>query len=295
VRIPGGLLPYGLGASVAAVAYLARLRRRSRRSLADPEARRVDGPIVGALGGVTPVMDSITPHTHALLDTYQAAGHKTLPRVLGAWEAEKGVCFLLDADPETLPAGGVDKASGITVQFGDRDGHAAAVTTATREPAMCLRRDVVSFVDEILVPVGRLDGEGWFHLPLLNDPIAIVGEEAATAAWAMLGAAALRTGGTDLTISIVGELMADARLPEGVELPPFERMSPEAIADLPETLREEAGKRLRAVRKEGFDSFAELSTLWPSLISAWVLVLDPATAEACAGELAELASLGWAP
>jgi LysM repeat protein/DNA-binding SARP family transcriptional activator len=292
VRIPGGVLPYSVAAGVAAVAYLARLRRRSRRSLADPEPRRADGPILGALGGVPPVMDSITPNTLALLAAYQGAGHKTLPRVLGAWAAEKGVCFLLDADPESLPNDRVEDASGITVEFGVRDGHAVGVTTATKEPAVCLRREVVPFVDEILVPVGRLEGEGWFYLPLLNEPIALAGAEAPSAAWSMLASAALRTGGEDLRISVAGHLLDDARLPEGVELPALEVMSPAAIADLSATLREEAHERARAVRAEGFDSFADLSTLWPSLISAWVLVVDPETAEACAGELAELATLG---
>jgi hypothetical protein len=292
VRIPGGLLPYGMASGLAAVVYLARLRRRSRRRLSDPERRRQDGPVVGALRGTPPIMDAITPHTLALLEVLQAGGADCLPRVLGAWEAEQYVAFLLDTEAASLPAGGTNRAGTFSVVVGVRDGAVVAVTEALKDPEVCLRREVVPFVDEILIPIGGRDAEGWLHLPLLGEPISVVGKGSRTAAWAMLMAAALRSGGTDLRVMVAPGVLGDARLPNGLDLPRLETLSKDELTNLPLILGQEAERRRRAIAGEGFDTFAELQTLWPSLLSAWVLVLDPTAAEGCAAELAELAPLG---
>jgi DNA-binding SARP family transcriptional activator/LysM repeat protein len=292
IRIPGGWLPYSLAAGLAGVAYLARLRRRSRRRLDDPEPRRALGAVLGAVAGGDRVLDSITPHTLSVLEVWQASGAATMPRVLAAWEAEEGIAYLLDVDPADLPPDGMDGTGTIQVRFGEREGKAVAVTQALKHPGTYLRRPVVPFQDELLVPVGRRDGEGWLHLPLLNRPLAVVGERALETVRALLLAAAVRTGELDLRISAAPGLLDGVRLPEGVELPAIEVLTEEQLAALAATLAEEARERTRQIHRDGFETFADLQTLWPASIPAWVLVLDPASATACAAELDELSRMG---
>jgi DNA-binding SARP family transcriptional activator/LysM repeat protein len=290
VRVPGGFWPYCFAASVFATGFLARLRRRATRRLDRPEPRRRLGPVLGAVSGSPRVVDAITPHTLALLGVYQAAGRPVLPRVLGAWEVgPQSFQFLLD-EAGDIPEAGVDEGSGIEVTLDVRDGHVIAETAGQARES--LRREVVPFVDEILVPVGGDETNGWLLLPLLNEPLALVGDEADDIAESMLMAAGLRAGDEFLTISIGGELLADARFPERVEFPAPQRLGPAELADLPNTLAKEAELREGVLQAEGYDSFAGLQTQWPSLLSAWVLVLDAATAEACASELGRLATLG---
>jgi hypothetical protein len=74
-----------------------------------------------------------------------------------------------------------------------------------------------------------------------------------------------------------------------MDLPAFETIPTD---DLPELLAQEAHARASVVADKSCDNFAELSAAWPGLHPAWVLVLDLATAAACAGELATLADLG---
>jgi DNA-binding SARP family transcriptional activator len=291
VRVPWGFWPYCFAASVCATAFLARLRRRATRRLGRPEPRRRLGPVLAHVSGSPRVVDAITPHTLALLGVYQAAGRPVLPRVLGAWEVgPEGFQYLLDEAPGDFPEAAVDEGSGIEVTFDVRDEHVIAETTGQARESLC--REVVPFVDEILVPVGGCEANGWLLLPLLNEPLALVGDEADGAAEAMLMAAGLRAGDEFLTISIAGELLPDARFPESVEFPTPQRLGPAELADLPSTLAKEAELREGVLRTEGFDSFAGLQTQWPSLLSAWVLVLDAAATEACADELARLATLG---
>jgi nucleoid-associated protein YgaU len=291
IRVPGGWIPFGLAAGLAGVAYLAKLRRWSRRQLARRERRRPLGPVLGAIARADRILDALTPHTLALLEVYQAGKDGLMPRVLGAWEAERGVAFVLDAQPDELPPSGEDRARSFRVDFGERDGKAVGVTTLLAEPKSCLRREVVPFIDELLVPVGRGEA-GWLHLPLLNAPVSVVGRAARKTAWAMLMAAGVRSGDQDLRISVAGDVLGEARLPEGVEFPAIETIPADQLQGLPGVLAEEAVRRLRGIQARGFESFADLQALETASMPAWVLVLDPVTAGACASQLDELASLG---
>lgn len=291
VRVPGGLWPCSIASCVAAVGVLAGLRRRATRRLDRREPRRRLGPILGAVSGSRRVVDAITPHTLALLGVYQAAGRPVLPRVAGAWESgPHSFQYLLDETHGDFPEAGVDEGSGIEVTFDVRDQHVIAETAGRVRES--LRRDVVPFVDEILVPVGGCQTQGWLLLPLLNEPLAVVGGEADAVAEAMLVAAGLRAGDEDLTISIAGDLLPDSSFPKGVECPIPQRLGPTELADLPSALAGEAEMREGVLKAEGCDSFAGLQAQWPALLPGWLLVLDPATAEACAAELGRLATLG---
>lgn len=263
VRIPGGLLPFAVAASVLAAAQLSRLRRRSRRSLDNPEPRRADGAIVRSIrqSGSAPATDALTPFTQALLAVYMA-NVRSLPRVTGAWDSGEAVQFLLDADAQSLPEDGVDDQTGIRVEFGARDGLAVAVATGERLAS------------------------------LSHEPIAVVGKDASYLVEAMLMAAALRVGGDDdlrVTVTVAGDLLRDIRPPRGVDLPPFERMAP---ADVAAALSNELERRPRVLQANSCDTFAELAAESPGYMPAWVLVLDAKTAAGCAAELSQLASLG---
>ncbi|HEX9530942.1 MAG TPA: LysM peptidoglycan-binding domain-containing protein, partial [Acidimicrobiales bacterium] len=288
VRIPAGLLIAPCVASgVLALALLARRRRRGARPLDSPEPRRADPPIIGGIraAGTVASIDPLAPHTEALSSVLGAAGH--MPRVLGAWDDGERVRFVLDADAATLPAGTTHEGLGIRVEFSDVDGLAVATTTGERLPG--LFRDPVAWTDDLLVPVGRHEPEGWLHLPLLSTPIAVTGPEAPELVSAVLLAAAVRAGAGELRVFLAGEVRLDASPPEGMDLPAFETIPTDG---LPALLAQEAHARASVVAAKSCDNFAELSAAWPGLYPAWVLVLDAATAAACAGELATLADLG---
>ncbi|HTC82487.1 MAG TPA: hypothetical protein VK848_13210, partial [Acidimicrobiia bacterium] len=288
VRVPAGLLIAPCVASGAlALALLARRRRRGARPLDSPELRRADPPIIAGIraAGTVPSIDPLAPHTEALSSVLSAAGH--MPRVLGAWDDGERVRFVLDADAATLPAGTTHEGLGIRVEFSDVDGLAVATTTGQRLPG--LFRDPVAWTDDLLVPVGRHEPEGWLHLPLLSTPIAVTGPEAPDLVSAMLLAAAMRAGAGELRVLLAGEVKLDAPPPEGMDLPAFETIPTDG---LPVLLAQEAHARASVIADKSCDNFAELSAEWPGLHPAWVLVLDAATAGACAGELANLAALG---
>lgn len=288
VRIPAALLIAPCVASgVLALALLARRRRRGALPLDSPEPRRADPPIIGGIrfAGTVASIDPLGPHTEALSSVLSAAGH--MPRVLGAWDDGEAVRFVLDADAATLPAGTTHEGLGIRVEFSGVDGLAVATTTGRRLPR--LFRDPVAWTDDLLVPVGRHEPEGWLHLPLLSTPIAVTGPEASDLASAMLLAAAMRAGAGELRVFLAGGVTLDASPPEVMDLPAFESIPTEG---LPELLAQETHSRASVVAEKSCDNFAELSAAWPGLHPAWVLVLDAATAAACAGELAALAALG---
>jgi hypothetical protein len=183
------------------------------------------------------------------------------------------VHFVLDADAATLPDDHTHNPLGIRVEFSGADGLAVATTTGQRLPG--LFRDPVAWTDDLLVPVGRHESEGWLHLPLLSTPIAVTGPEGPGLVSAMLLAAAIRAGAGELHIFVAEGLTLDAQAPEGMELPAIE---PIATAGLPALLAEEAHSRARVLADKSCDNFAELCVEWPGLHPAWVLVLDAATA-----------------
>jgi DNA-binding SARP family transcriptional activator len=288
VRIPAGLLIAPCVASgVLALALLARRRRRGARPLDSPEPRRTDPPIIGGIraAGTVASIDALAPHTEALSSVLSAAGH--MPRVLGAWDDGETVRFVLDADAATLPAGTTHEGLGIRVEFSDVDGLAVATTTGQRLPG--LFRDPVAWTDDLLVPVGRHEPEGWLHLPLLSTPIAVTGPEAPDLVSAMLLAAGMRAGAGELRVFLAEGVTLDARPPEGMDLPAFEAIPTDGLAEF---LAQEAHARTSVVTAKSCDNFAELSAAWPGLYPAWLLVLEAATAATCAGELATLADLG---
>lgn len=288
VRIPAGpLVAPCVASGVLALALLARRRRRGARPLDSPEPRRADPPIIGGIraAGTVPSIDPLAPHTEALSSVLSAAGH--MPRVLGAWDDGEAVHFVLDAEAATLPAGTTHEGLGIRVAFSGIDSLAVATTTGERLPG--LFRDPVAWTDDLLVPVGRHEPEGWLHLPLLSTPIAVTGPEAPDLVSTMLLAAVLRAGAGELRVFLAGEVTLDASPPEGMDLPAFEAIPTDG---LPEFLAQEAHARASVIADKSCDNFAELSAAWPGLYPAWVLVLDAPTAAACAGELATLADLG---
>jgi DNA-binding SARP family transcriptional activator/LysM repeat protein len=288
VRIPAGpLIAPCVASGVLALALLARRRRRGARPLDSPEPRRADPPIIGGIraAGTVPSIDPLAPHTEALSSVLSAAGR--MPRVLGAWDDGEAVRFVLDADPATLPAGTTHEGLGIRVEFSDVDGLAVATTTGQRLPG--LFRDPVAWTDDLLVPVGRHEPEGWLHVPLLSTPIAVTGPETSDLVSAMLLAAAMRAGAAELRVFLAREVTLGVSPPEGLDLPPFETVPTDG---LPALLAQEAHARASVVAEKSCDNFAELSASWPGLRPAWVLVLDAPTAAACAGELATLADLG---
>src|SRR5207244_3081806 len=237
-----------------------RRRRRGARPLDSPEARRADPPIIGGIraAGTVPSMDPLAPHTEALSSVLSAAGH--MPRVLGAWDDGERVRFVLDADAATLPAGTTHEGLGIRVEFSDVERLAVATTTGERLPGLFC--DPVAWTDDLLVPVGRHDPEGWLHLPLLSTPIAVTGPEASELVSGMLLAAAMRAGAGEPRVFLVGRVTLDASPPEGMDLPAFEAVATEG---LPELLAQEAHARASLVADKSCDNFAELSAAWPGL------------------------------
>jgi hypothetical protein len=86
------------------------------------------------------------------------------------------VRFMLDADAATLPAGTTHEGLSIRVEFSSDNG--LAVATATGQHLPGLVRNPVVRTDDLLVPFGRNESEGWLRLPLLSTPIAVSGPEA---------------------------------------------------------------------------------------------------------------------
>lgn len=295
IEVPGGLLAPVVAGGALALVVLARRRRRARLPLDRPEPFRPDGPQVAAIrrSFVEPAFDKLEAHTAGLLAVFQASSHAT-PRVIAAWDdAELGaelesVRFLLADSNEAQALQGRDPETGVNVSCSLDGGQLVARTTRPAGYAVPLEQYVPLLIEDLLVPVGVRPDKGWLHIPLLGPAIAVTGNGGEELATGILFAAAQRVGADDLAIVVADGLLGGARTPTGLDLPAYERLSANQLA---ERLAREVDERARWLAGEqGCETFAQACAV--SSHPALVLVINTEQLEAHAPVLDRLGPLG---
>jgi two-component SAPR family response regulator/LysM repeat protein len=331
VHVPGGFyIPVAAAAGLLALWLRARAQRLRRWSSRDLGPEPLPGPVTQALfrAETVPALDLVGPLTHRLVEIWRAHNGR-VPRILAAWEQGDSVRFLLSGEGST-PADSADDETGVQVRFlptvtstrdrgtealegTERSGQAPlvadvqaiwAVATGPRLPRT--RRGIFAFVDGLLVPIAerppRQEGAaesidtGWLHLPLLGEPLGISGSDTEPVAEALVVAAALRPREGELRLVAVGDVLKGMEIPDGIDLPPVERLtSRKRSAALRHQLEEQLVARRESFDAKGIKTFAEWAALVPDdRFDAWILVLDAEKATEWSDLLEQGSDLGIA-